>query len=249
MGDPGQVIDVVGTREQQELARGERVYRGGSSPPDVRGRTVILVDDGLATGATMHAAVKALRQQQPARIVVAVPTAATETCDELKAEADEVICAITPDPFHAVGRWYEDFSQTTDEEVRDLLARSQLPQEVQATPSAGDTALTDLVRAAAHRLTGATQDYAPLMDRIGDARLVLLGEASHGTHEFYRERAEITKRLLTEKGFMAVAADADWPDAYRANRYVRATGDPAAAKAPLADFLRFPNLLWRNTHR
>ena len=244
---PSYVIDAVAAREQQELTQRERLYRGGRPPPSVRGRTVILVDDGLATGATMHAAVKALRQQQPARIVVAVPTAATETCDELKAEADEVICAITPDPFHAVGRWYEDFSQTTDEEVRDLLARSQLPQEAQVTPSAGDTALTDLVRAAAHRLTGATQDYAPLMDRIGDARLVLLGEASHGTHEFYRERAEITKRLLTEKGFMAVAVEADWPDAYRVNRYVRGTGDDVDAKEALADFRRFPTWMWRNT--
>src|SRR5260221_2514857 len=244
---PSYVIDAVAAREQQELTQRERLYRGGRPPPSVRGRSVILVDDGLATGATMHAAVKALRKQQPARIVVAVPTAATETCDELKAEADEVICAITPYPFHAVGRWYEDFSQTTDEEVRDLLARSQLPQEAQVTPSAGDTALTDLVRAAAHRLTGATQDYAPLMDRIGDARLVLLGEASHGTHEFYRERAEITKRLLTEKGFMAVAVEADWPDAYRVNRYVRGTGDDVDAKEALADFRRFPTWMWRNT--
>src|SRR5258708_13842263 len=130
------VIDAVAAREQQELTRRERLYRGGRPPPSVRGRTVVLVDDGLATGATMHAAVKALRQQQPARIVVAVPIAAPETCDELKAEADEVICGITPEPFDAVGRWYEDFSQTTDEEVADLLARSQLPQEAQATPSA-----------------------------------------------------------------------------------------------------------------
>jgi predicted phosphoribosyltransferase len=118
------VIDAVAAREQEELARRERVYRGDRPPLDARGRTVILVDDGLATGATMHAAIRALRQQQPARIVVAVPTAAPETCDELKREVDDVICASTPDPFYAVGLWYEDFSQTTDEEVRELLARS-----------------------------------------------------------------------------------------------------------------------------
>ena len=109
------------------MARRELLYRGDRPLPDVRGQTVILVDDGLATGATMHAAIKALRQQQPARIVVAVPTASPETCDQLRAEVDEVICAITPDPFYAVGLWYEDFSQTTDEEVRDLLARSVSP--------------------------------------------------------------------------------------------------------------------------
>src|SRR5258705_5525477 len=123
LGIPDDMIDAVAARELQELARRERLYRGGRAPPDVRSRTVILVDDGLATGATMHAAIQALRQQQPARIVVAVPTAAPETCEELRAEVDEVICAVTPEPFHAVGVWYRDFSQTTDEEVRDLLAR------------------------------------------------------------------------------------------------------------------------------
>ena len=121
---PPEVIDLVGTWEQQELARREQLYRGDRPAPDVRGRTVILVDDGLATGATMHAAIAALRRQQPARIVVAVPTAPPEMCEALRAEVDDVICAITPQPFQSVGLWYEDFSPTTDEEVRELLARA-----------------------------------------------------------------------------------------------------------------------------
>ena len=120
---PSYVIDAVAAQEQQELERRERLYRGGRPPPDVRGRTLILVDDGLATGATMRAAVQALRQQQPGRIVAAVPTASPDTCQVLKAEADDVICAMTPEPFFAVGHWYEDFTQTTDDEVRELLAR------------------------------------------------------------------------------------------------------------------------------
>ncbi len=119
---PDRLIDAIVAKEQQELARRERLYRGDRPPPDVRGRTVILVDDGLATGATMYAAIKALRQQGPSRIVVAVPTASLETCEALKEEVDDVICAVTPEPFYAVGLWYEDFSQTTDEEVRNLLA-------------------------------------------------------------------------------------------------------------------------------
>src|ERR1700726_1176690 len=133
LGIPEHMIDAVAACERQELARRERLYRGGRPPPDVRGRTVIVVDDGLATGATMRAAIMALRQLQPARIIVAIPTASPETCEELKAEVDEVVCAITPDSFLAVGHWYEDFSQTTDEEVRDLLARRQQPEAAQTS--------------------------------------------------------------------------------------------------------------------
>jgi predicted phosphoribosyltransferase len=116
-------IDTVVARELHELARRERLYRGDRPPPDVAGRTVILVDDGLATGATMRAAVAASRQQRPARIVIAVPTASPDTSEALKAEADDVVCAMTPEPFFAVGHWYEDFTQTTDDEVRDLLCQ------------------------------------------------------------------------------------------------------------------------------
>jgi putative phosphoribosyl transferase len=121
---PDHVIWPVAARELQELARREQLYRGDRPPLDVRGRTVILVDDGLATGSTMRAAVAALRQLEPDRIVVAVPTAAPSTCGELSLEVDEFVCCIMPDPFYAVGVWYEDFAQTTDEEVRDLLERA-----------------------------------------------------------------------------------------------------------------------------
>ncbi|HSE26536.1 MAG TPA: erythromycin esterase family protein, partial [Pyrinomonadaceae bacterium] len=106
--------------------------------------------------------------------------------------------------------------------------------------------LTDVVREAAHPLTGEVEDYNPLMDLIGDASLVLIGEASHGTHEFYRERAQITKRLIKEKGFTAVAVEADWPDAYRVNRYVQSRGIDADAVDALAGFKRFPAWMWRN---
>jgi len=121
---PQAMIDAVARRELQELERRERAYRGNRPPPDVRGRTVILIDDGLATGASMRAAVAALRAQNPARIVVAVPTAAPETCAAFESEVDEIVCAMTPEPFYGVGRWYEDFSQTTDEEVRALLEQA-----------------------------------------------------------------------------------------------------------------------------
>lgn len=129
LGISDEIIEAVAARERAELVRRERLYRGGEAPPAVRGRTVILVDDGLATGATMRAAVRALRQQAPARIVVAVPTASVESCAEFRDEVDAIICAVTPEPFMGVGRWYVDFSQTSDEEVRALLAqaRRELP--------------------------------------------------------------------------------------------------------------------------
>jgi putative phosphoribosyl transferase len=119
-----QIIEAATERERAELERREKLYRGDRPPPDLRNRTVILVDDGLATGATMRAAVKALRQQGAAKIVVAVPVGAPETCREFETEVDETICAVSPEYFQAVGQFYDDFSQTSDDEVRELLARA-----------------------------------------------------------------------------------------------------------------------------
>ncbi|TMA68870.1 MAG: phosphoribosyltransferase [Deltaproteobacteria bacterium] len=121
-----EAIDEVAAREAAEIRRRERVYRGDRGPPDLRGRTVILVDDGLATGASMRAAAAAVRRQGPAWVVVAVPAAAADTCETLRGEVDELVCLMTPEPFHAVGLWYEDFSQTSDEEVRQLLEWNSL---------------------------------------------------------------------------------------------------------------------------
>lgn len=114
-------VEEVTARERTELERRERLYRGDRPPAVIEGRIVILVDDGLATGATMRAASTAVKQQKPKRVVVAVPVAAPHTCDDFRAEVDEVICAVTAEPFRAVALWYEDFKQTTDEEVHALL--------------------------------------------------------------------------------------------------------------------------------
>jgi predicted phosphoribosyltransferase len=121
LGIPANVIDAVAAREQRELERREQDYRGNRGPLSLTNRTVILVDDGLATGSTMRAAVIAVRQQQPARVVVAVPVGAASTCADLSTEADDVVCVRMPDPFVAVGLWYRDFTPTTDLEVRTLL--------------------------------------------------------------------------------------------------------------------------------
>jgi putative phosphoribosyl transferase len=118
-------VDRVAAVESREILRRERAYRGDQPALDVAGRTIILIDDGLATGATMRAAAQAIQAQRPKWLVVAVPVAARETCDEFRTLVDHVVCAVTPDPFYAVGLWYRDFAQTSDDEVRLLLARSR----------------------------------------------------------------------------------------------------------------------------
>jgi putative phosphoribosyl transferase len=125
LGIDSETIEAVAAREQTELERRAEAYRGTAEPPEVRGRTAILVDDGLATGASMRAAVEAVRGLEPERVVVAVPAAAPQTCDELAADVDEIVCLLRPEPFFAVGMWYADFSETTDDEVRALLQEAR----------------------------------------------------------------------------------------------------------------------------
>jgi predicted phosphoribosyltransferase len=124
LGITPEELDEAAAREAEELRRREEAYRDGRPAPGLRDKVVVLVDDGLATGSTMRAAVAAVRRLDPARVVVAVPVGAGETCGEFREVADEVVCLAAPEPFFAVGNWYEDFSQTTDDEVRDLLARA-----------------------------------------------------------------------------------------------------------------------------
>lgn len=240
---PQQLRDVA-EREGRELIRREAAYRCGRPPLDVTGKIVILVDDGLATGSSMFAAVQALREAEPAQIVVAIPAAPESTCREFAGLVDDVACATMPTPFLAVGDSYWDFNQVSDQEVRELLA----------TPTTGfATARLRIAESAAEVISRAAVD-APdgvppveaLDELIGDARLVLIGESSHGTHEFYAARAAITKWLIEEKGFCAVAAEADWPDAYRVNRYVRGIGHDTTADRALSGFERFPAWMWRN---
>lgn len=240
---PQQLRDVA-EREGRELFRREAAYRGGRPPIDVAGKTVILVDDGLATGASMLAAVQALRESEPAQIVIAVPAAPESTIREFAGLVDDVVCATMPTPFLAVGESFWDFKQVSDEEVRDYLG----------TPTVGVATARIRIKETPAEVIGRCAVDAPggvppaeaLEEIIGDARIVLIGESSHGTHEFYEARAAITKWLIEEKGFGAVAAEADWPDAYRVNRYVRGLGDDRTATEALSGFERFPAWMWRN---
>jgi erythromycin esterase-like protein/predicted phosphoribosyltransferase len=240
LGLSSEQIEEVERAERAELARRETLYRGGRPPAELTRKTVVLVDDGLATGASMTAAARAIRSRGAERLIVAVPVGAPETCSQMRREADDVVCAATPSPFYSVGSWYERFEQTSDEEVRRLL-EAAVPAA--RTHGAKKKSLT---------LDGALvvvendSDYAPLVDLAARRRFILIGEATHGTHEFYRDRIELTKALIERGLVRAVAAEADWPDAYRVNRFVLGRSDDRDAEAGLADFKRFPAWMWRN---
>ncbi len=240
---PQQLRDVA-EREGRELLRREAAYRGGRGPLELAGKTVILVDDGLATGASMFAAVQALREADPAEIVIAVPAAPESTCREFTGMVDDVVCASMPTPFNAVGESFWDFRQVSDEEVRELLSTPTTGMatariRIEETPA-------EVVERVAVDAPAGVPPVEALEEIIGDARIVLIGESSHGTHEFYEARAEITKWLIEEKGFCAVAAEADWPDAYGVNRYARGLGNDGSATEALSGFERFPAWMWRN---
>ncbi|MEU7744103.1 erythromycin esterase family protein [Nonomuraea sp. NPDC049158] len=241
------VVRRAAEREGRELVRRELAYREGRPMPELGGRTVMLVDDGLATGSSMRAALLAVRRLRPERIVVAVPAAPSSTCEELRLEADEVVCATTPSPFFAVGQAYWDFDQVTDEEVRELLRPAARPGNANSARTGGGRSEAAIVRMAAAVVENGVPPDETLFGLVGDARLVLIGEASHGTAEFYAARAEMTRKLIERGGFHGVAVEADWPDAYRVNRYVRDRGEDETVEEALRGFERFPTWMWRNT--
>ena len=192
-------LERIRIAEQAELARREVRYRHGRRAHALEGKVVILVDDGLATGASMEAAVASVRTHAPARVIIAVPVASADAVETVGAQADSVVCVATPDMMGSVGMWYDDFSQVEDAEVERLLAQPA-PQASRhaAVPSSSVTMTPSLqlsatrraveaIQRSAQRLVGAPGDFDALLARIGDARVVLLGEATHGTHEFYRD--------------------------------------------------------------
>lgn len=273
-----EVLASITTQATTELARRERVYRHGRAAPSLSGKTVILVDDGLATGLTMQAAIAETRMMQPRQIVVAVPVGSRDAVDTVTPHVDACVCVQIPSAFVSVGLWYVAFPDTDDAEVIALLdaaatrapragATADTPVAMPltvplampltmplATPLAAPSLAMGATRravralsAAAHPLTDAADSLQPVLDRIGHARIVLIGEATHGTHEFYRWRAELTKRLIVERGFSAIAVEGDWPDAYRVNQFVRRSdGHDGDASEALTGFERFPQWMWRN---
>jgi erythromycin esterase-like protein/predicted phosphoribosyltransferase len=242
---PHAILELAG-REDRELRHEERTYREGRDPVALTDRTVILVGDGLTGDAGILAAVRALEQRAPARIVVALAAATGSVRRRLADFVDEVVvCASAASATPAAGQSRVDFPPAGEAEARELLRAAYASRRT--SPEGRRPSPADIVRSEAIPVQDGKPDDAVLFDLVGGARFVLIGEASHGTREFYAARAAITRRLIEERGFCAVAVEADWPDAYRVNRYVRGQGEDSTAEEALRGFGRFPAWMWRNT--
>ncbi|MCP5531717.1 MAG: erythromycin esterase family protein [Akkermansiaceae bacterium] len=248
-GISGAQVDEVVKRECEELKRSLAAYREDRPEPDVRDKRVILVDDGIATGATVSAAISLLRRQGAGAVIVAVPVAPKDTVRELRGEADDVVVVAEPEEFGAVADWYAEYPETTDEEVRTILSGNTPELAVVADGGVQwifNRSPIQMIRRLARPFVGEESDYDGLVEMAGDATVVVLGAASYGTGDFHQVRAGLTKRLIAEKGFNAVVTEADSVDAWRVNDFVRGrSGDPDVSAA-MSDFSRFPAWVWCN---
>lgn len=226
-------VERVADRERADLAQRLEALRTGRPAVPLRGRTVIVVDDGLATGSTAQVACRIARARGAARVVLAVPVGPADRLAEIRAAgvADEVVAVTAPRRFRAVGDHYRRFAATADEEVVRLLDEAGRLGEIRS--------LAQPLRTRA--------DLAGLVERVSGSRFVCLGEASHGTHEYYRWRAEISRRLIETAGFGWIGVEGDWPDCWRLNEWVRGlTGRDLDAAQVLAGFERWPTWMWAN---
>ena len=255
LGVSAEQVRAVEQREREALDHRVARLRRGRSRFNLAGRTVVIVDDGVATGATARVACAAARDAGASLIVLAVPVIAAQLLTGIS-EADQIVYDIAPTDFRAVGQFYDDFSATSDDEVVELLEdadRRVRAPDVSGTPAggsspdrAGASGLVGEIRSLAQPLRDVS-DLDPLVHRVGSCRFVGLGEASHGTHEYYWWRAELSKRLIAERGFRWIGVEGDWPDCWRLNRWVRgAEHRDLSATQVLSSFARWPTWMWAN---
>jgi erythromycin esterase-like protein/predicted phosphoribosyltransferase len=220
--------------EKEKIKKQRQLFRNDEKVSNFHHKTVIVVDDGLATGFTMLAAIKYLKKKGAAKIVVAVPVAAEKSARQLKTKVDEVVILEKPADLWAVSQWYDDFSQVSDEDVIADLHRNNLSK-------------TDMAFEISRSLYKFKKpgDLHALADAVKDKRVVMLGEATHGTNEFYQIRAELSKLLIENHGFSFIAVEGDWPDADRLHRYIT-KGEGTSARDVLKRNHRWPTWMWAN---
>jgi erythromycin esterase-like protein/predicted phosphoribosyltransferase len=220
--------------EKEKIKKQREMFRNGEKISSFVNKTAIVVDDGLATGFTMMAAIKYLKKKGAKKIVVAVPVAAEKSARQLKTKVDDVIILEKPADLWSVSQWYDDFSQVSDEEVMYDLHHNSLAK----------ADLTSEINRSLFKIKKNT-DFHALVDAVKDKRVVMLGEATHGTAEFYEMRAEISKQLIENHGFNFIAVEGDWPDAYRLNNYIQ-KGTGKSARDVLKQNHRWPTWMWAN---
>ena len=239
---PEEEFEKIKERERARILEQKQKFRSGKELPDLRDLEVILVDDGIATGATVFAAIQSLKKQGVAKIGVAVPVCAASTAEEIRALGVELMSAIEPDRLMSVGMWYRDFSQVEDEEVISLL-RGKF--ENPGPKSSGRR--RRLAEQIADRLLplSGEEDLAPLLAHVRNRPIVMLGEATHGTSEFYTLRNRISRYLLRNEQFSFVAVEGDWPDSQKLNRLIKTNSSKAATQV-MRTFKRWPTWMWSN---
>lgn len=233
--------------EIKKMRQQIEIFRKGKNFPVVKGRTVIVIDDGLATGATMWAAITFLKNHAASKIVIAAPVAGTKTVQQFQKSRSDVVITFETEDLNSVGEWYEDFSQVSNEEVIQLLNEHKSASGEKSKSKISHKQAVSLDAAIKMAMVPVTNeiDYFQLIQSIKEARVVMLGEASHGTQEFYQVRRFISQQLIKNHGFKFIAVEGDWPDADRLNKYIR-SGAGGSAHKTLMHNHRWPAWMWAN---
>lgn len=237
------IADII-TKRINEIRKRAKLYRETMPAVPLKGKAVIVVDDGLATGASMMAAIKWLRGQDVKKIIVAVPVASAQGADDIKKECDEFVSLITSDDFWAVGLWYENFNQVSDTEVMQLLKQRKVKTDRKEKEKNIQRSLEAEIDYLGLPFKGMS-DLKAKVAEIAKHRIVMLGEATHGTKEYYELRKEISQMLIRDHGFSFIAVEGDWPDCRKLNASI-ALGSQEAREVVKKSFHRWPTWMWAN---